>query len=150
MSIIRYRQPGSFFHELQQELLPLLSTLQTEPMSQEGMWAPKVDIKEEADKFVVFADIPGIDPDDIEIEMDSNLLTVKGERKAEKEEKGKNYYRMERSYGKFYRQFTLPESIDSNKITAKSKHGVLMLCLPKAVEGKQHRKITIEKENEKP
>lgn len=148
MAIIRYHQPGSILRELQQELYPLMSTwgdAQAESMSQEGMtWTPKVDIKEEDKEYVVYADIPGVKPSEIEIEMDGNNLIVKGERKTEKQEKGKNFYRSECITGKFFRQFTLPESVDSTKIKAISKHGVLIIHLPKASEGKLQRKITVQ------
>lgn len=130
-----------------QELLPLMSWLTgCHPLKQETAWSPKVDIKEEKDEFVVYADIPGVDPKNIDIDIEGNTLTVKGERQTQKEEKDKanNYYRVERTYGKFYRQFTLPENIDGDKITAQSKHGVLAIHLPKAKEVTNQRKITVE------
>lgn len=131
-------------NQLQHELMPFISVCGQENAAlRQDAWAPKVDIKEEEKEFVVFADIPGVDPNDIDIEMDGNTLTVKGEKKAEQEQKGKNYYRLERTTGKFYRQFTLPESIDSDKISAKTKNGVLAIHLPKAEEGKNNRKIKI-------
>lgn len=149
MSMIRHSQPSSIVRELQQELFPLMSWFtQEHPYAQDTVWAPRVDIKEEELEFVVFADIPGVDPKDIEIEMDGNTLTVKGERNLVKEHKGKNenYYRIERTSGKFYRQFTLPETIDSTKIMAKSKQGVLAIHLPKATENKHQRKIKVQEE----
>lgn len=148
MAMIRYHQPSSVLRELQQELFPLLSAWsdaqsQTQPLEGLG-WIPKVDIKEEDKEFVVYADIPGVNPNEIEIEMEGNSLIIKGERKSEKEEKGKGYYRSECTTGKFYRQFTLPESVDSAKIHAVSKHGVLTIHLPKAEEGKHQRKIKVQ------
>ncbi len=131
-------------NQLQHELMPFVTLCGQENAAlRQETWVPKVDIKEEEKEFVVFADIPGVDPNEIEIEMDGNTLTVKGERKAEHEQKGKNYYRLERTTGKFYRQFTLPESVDSDKISAKTKNGVLAIHLPKAEEGKSNRKIKI-------
>lgn len=130
-----------------QELLPLMSWLTgCHPLKQETAWSPKVDIKEEKDEFVVFADIPGVDPKDIEIDMEGNTLTVRGERQTfnEEKDKEKSYYRVERTYGKFYRQFTLPENIDSDKISAQAKHGVLAIHLPKAIEQSNQRKIKVE------
>jgi HSP20 family protein len=103
-----------------------------------------VDIKEDENGFVVYADIPGVDPGAIEIEMDANTLTIKGERKTEQEIKSKNYYRVECASGKFFRQFTLPESIDATKITAKNKRGVLTIHVPKAKAEKNARKIVVE------
>lgn len=152
MAITRYYQPSSMLRELQQELFPVLSAwsdAQSQALSQEGLvWTPKVDIKEEDKGFVVYADIPGVNPKEIEIEMEGNNLILKGERKSEKEEKGKNYYRSECTMGKFYRQFTLPESVDSSKIHATAKHGVLIIHLPKATEGKHQRKITVQEHKE--
>ncbi len=147
---LRYHRPAhSLLNQLHQELMPLMSWYgQDNTEAPQEAWAPKVDIKEEEKEFVVFADIPGVDPNDIDIEMDGNTLTVKGERKSDKEEKSKNYYRLERTTGKFYRQFTLPESVDSAKISAKTKNGVLAIHLPKAEEGKNYRKITILQEKE--
>ncbi|MBS0288014.1 MAG: Hsp20/alpha crystallin family protein [Proteobacteria bacterium] len=139
-----YCYKPSLIRELQSELFPLMglhSPTQTQAM--ESAWAPKVDIKEEGDEFVVYADIPGVDPKDIEIKMENNTLIVQGEKKTVKEEKEKNYYRMERTAGKFYRQFTLPETVDGNKITAKSKHGVLAIHLPKTKEANLQRKIEV-------
>lgn len=131
--------------ELHQELFPLMSWItQGHPLAKEAIWAPKVDIKEEQNEFVVYADIPGVDPKDIEIDMQGDTLTVKGERKVEHEEKNKNFYRLERQNGKFYRQFTLPESVDSSKIVAKAKQGVLAIHLPKAIEHNHQRKIKVE------
>jgi HSP20 family protein len=111
-------------------------------------WSPKVDIKEEENEFVVFADIPGVDPKQIDIDMEGNTLTVKGEKSTIKEEKDKknSYYRVERTSGKFFRQFTLPETVDGSKISAKVKHGVLAIHLPKANESKHQRKIAIQEE----
>jgi len=132
---------------LQKELFPLMSWLADTPATQEiTAWSPKVDIKEEPKEFVVYADIPGVDPKEIEIEMEGDRLIVRGEKKSQKEEKGKNYYRMERTSGKFYRQFTLPDSVDSSKITAITKHGVLEIHLPKSAEGKHYRKIEIQQQ----
>ncbi|MGE3318623.1 MAG: Hsp20/alpha crystallin family protein [Candidatus Berkiella sp.] len=148
MSLKNYRQSQSLLNQLHNELMPLFWCGQQDLAPAQEAWAPKVDIKEEEKEFVVYADIPGVDPNHIDIEMDGKTLTVKGEKKAEHEEKNKNYYRIERTTGKFYRQFTLPESVDSSKIVAKTKNGVLAIHLPKAEEGKNHRKITIQQERE--
>lgn len=94
-------------------------------------WIPLVDIKEEADKFVIHADIPGVDPKDIDITMEKGILTIKGERETAKEDERQNYKRVERTKGTFYRRFTLPDSVDAEKITATGKHGVLEVIIPK-------------------
>ncbi len=131
--------------ELQNELFPLVGLAAQKQQAES--WTPKVDIKEQANEFVLYADIPGVDPKEIEIGMEGNTLIVKGEKKAFKEDKDNNFYRLERVSGKFYRQFTLPENVDADKISAKAKQGVLAIHVPKAQENKQQRKIRIEEED---
>ena len=99
-----------------------------------SQWAPRVDIKEESDRFVLYADIPGVDPADIEIQMDKGLLTIKGERSSVKREAGERYSRVERSHGVFHRRFALPESADADGISATGEHGVLEITIPKRPE----------------
>lgn len=99
-----------------------------------SQWAPRVDIKEESDRFVLYADIPGVDPADIDIQMDKGLLTIKGERSSVKTDEGENYSRIERSHGVFHRRFALPDSADPDGITAHGEHGVLEIVIPKRPE----------------
>ena len=94
-------------------------------------WRPAVDIKEEDNRFLIKADIPGVDPKDIEITMEDGVLTIKGERVTEKEEKREDFRRVERSRGTFYRRFSLPDTADADKIEAKGKDGVLEIVIPK-------------------
>ncbi len=94
-------------------------------------WLPSVDIKDEDKRYVIAADIPGVDPKDIEVSMDNDVLTIKGERKTEKKDEDNGYRRIECSYGSFYRRFSLPESVDSDKVIAKGKNGVLEITVPK-------------------
>ena len=96
-----------------------------------SQWAPHVDIKEEAGRFVIQADIPGVDPNDIEIHMEKGILSIKGERKQETKEENEKYSRVERSRGVFYRRFALPDSADAEGISASGKHGVLEIVIPK-------------------
>lgn len=117
-------------------------------------WTPAVDIKEQENNFVIYADIPGVDPKDIEIQLADGVLTIKGERQTQRstenedsEESKKNrvqenYKRVERSNGSFYRRFSLPDSADSENITAKSVNGVLELTIAKTEKVKP-RKIEI-------
>lgn len=105
-------------------------------------WTPAVDIKEEDERFVLEADIPGVDPKSIEVTMDNGVLTIKGERKHESEKEANGYKRVERSYGTFYRRFSLPDSADAERVTAKGKDGVLEVSIPK-LEKVQPRKITV-------
>lgn len=105
-------------------------------------WTPAVDIKEEMDKFILVADIPGIDPEQIDIHMENGILTIKGERESELKNEQKEYHRIERKHGTFYRRFTLPEGVNAEAIEATSKHGVLTLSIPKQ-EAVKPRKITV-------
>jgi HSP20 family protein len=99
-----------------------------------SQWSPLVDIKEEADRFVVYADIPGVDPQDIEVQMDKGLLTVKGERSSEQTLETERYSRTERVHGSFHRRFALPDSADPEGITASGHNGVLQITIPKRPE----------------
>lgn len=96
-----------------------------------SQWMPAVDIKDEGDKFIILADLPGIDKNDIKVSMEHHVLTIKGERKEEKKEEKENYSRIERSRGTFYRRFTLPDTADGEKIHAKMQNGVLEIVIPK-------------------
>ncbi|MCB1554024.1 MAG: Hsp20/alpha crystallin family protein [Xanthomonadales bacterium] len=99
-----------------------------------SQWMPRVDIREENDSFVILADIPGVDPNAIEIHMDKGILSIKGERHAEKKDHTERYSRVERSHGVFYRRFALPDSANAEGITASGKHGVLEIRIPKRPE----------------
>ena len=95
-------------------------------------WTPAVDIREDGEQFVITADIPGVEPRDIEITMENGVLTIKGERKLETRGEGDNgYRRVERAYGSFYRRFTLPDTADAEAVSASGKHGVLEVVIPK-------------------
>lgn len=103
----------------------------------ERTWAPVVDIYEEKDNIIVKAELPGIKKEEVSIEIKDNVLTLSGERKHEAEKKKENYHRIERFYGKFTRSFTLPESVQVDKVKANYKDGVLEITLPKTEETKQ-------------
>lgn len=94
-------------------------------------WTPAVDILETENELVLKADIPGVEMKDIDIQLENGTLTIKGERKFEKEEKNKGFHRLERSYGSFVRYFTLPETVDPEKVKAEYNAGVLTVSLPK-------------------
>lgn len=99
-----------------------------------GEWTPRVDIREEATRFVIEADIPGIDPKAIEISMDKGVLSIKGERKAVGKAEDGKYTRVERVHGAFQRSFALPDGADADGIHASGKHGVLEIEIPKRPE----------------
>jgi len=99
-------------------------------------WAPAVDIVETESEIVLKADLPGVDPKDVEINIENDTLSLRGERKYEKDVKEKGYRRLERAYGSFVRSFALPGTVDSEKIEAEYKNGVLEIKLPKRAEAK--------------
>ena len=103
---------------------------------EKGTWAPAVDIYETNDSFVVSADLPGLNKDEIQIDLKDNTLTLKGEKKFEEKVSKDNYIRVERAYGSFVRSFTLPQNVDPEKIKAKYKEGVLEVTIPKKEEAK--------------
>ena len=99
-------------------------------------WTPACDIYEDGEEIVVRVELAGVEPGDVEIGFENGVLTLKGERKLEKEDSRENYHRLELSYGTFTRAFSMPATIDSEKIRAESKHGVLLVHLPKKPESK--------------
>jgi HSP20 family protein len=110
-------------------------------------WAPPVDIYENGDNLVLKAELPGLSPEDVEIRVQDNTLYLKGERKFEKEVEEQSYHRVERSYGTFTRTFSLPNSIDADKVAANYKDGVLTLTMPKKEEAKPKTiKINVSKD----
>lgn len=106
-------------------------------------WLPAVDIFEEKDRFVVRADVPGVDPADIEVHMDKGILTLSGERVSEDRSDVDGVSRYERAAGRFLRRFTLPETADADGIKAKSAHGILDISIPKQAAA-EARRITVE------
>ncbi|NII10512.1 Hsp20/alpha crystallin family protein [Oleiagrimonas sp. C23AA] len=135
MSITRY-QPWTARAGLQDEIKQVFDRFfNAEEGDQSNVvtsqWAPRVDIREEDSRFVIFADIPGVNPADIEVNMDKGILSIKGERQNEVKEGEGNFTRVERSHGAFYRRFALPDSADAEGITASGRHGVLEIVIPK-------------------
>jgi len=112
-------------------------------------WTPSVDIYETEKALVLNAEIPGIEEKDIEIKIENNTLTLKGDRKFEEETKDENYHRIERAYGSFYRSFSLPSYIDQDKIEAEHENGILKITMPKK-KGAEHREVKILKPKAKP
>jgi len=145
MSLVRY-QPWNSMDQLRREMGRMFE--QQHPSSEEGSsiatsdWTPAVDIKETEKEFLIHADIPGVDPDDIDVHMEDGMLTIKGERDSETKEQRDGYKRIERQRGSFYRRFSLPDTANADKISAKSKNGVLEITIPKQ-EKAQPRKIEV-------
>jgi HSP20 family protein len=123
----------SLFRNMSEAQLPLSA----------GSFVPAVDIYEDKEKLVLKLEVPGIEEKDLDVQVENNTLTVKGERKFEKDEKEENFHRIERSYGSFYRSFTLPTTVEAGKVTAKYTAGVLRLELKKKAEA-QPKQIKVE------
>jgi HSP20 family protein len=137
---IMVRDPWQLLDQWRREMdrgLPSMADDETRVVG--STWSPAVDIKEEADRYVLHADIPGVKPEEIEISMDKGVLTIRGERKHSTEESGEGFHRVERQQGVFMRRFALPNSVDPDGIQATSKDGVLELVLPKTGETQPRR-----------
>ena len=135
MSMVRY-EPWGLLNQLHGEVDRLFNTR----MGRYGDdgdqlatsdWVPAVDIKEEDDRFVIHADVPGVDPKDIEVNMEDGVLSIKGERQSERTDEREGYKRVERVRGSFFRRFSLPDTANADAISARSKNGVLEVVIPK-------------------
>ena len=145
MNIVKY-DPFRELNAFQNELNRLFSGAFPRGFSQEEMsrggWNPSVDIYESKDQLVLEADLPGMKREDVEVSIENNVITLKGERKFEKTDEGDNYHRVERSYGSFTRSFTLPNTVSAEGAEADFSNGILRVSLPKREEIKA-RKIEI-------
>ena len=134
MTLVRW-DPFRTLMNLQQQLTPRVE-------DSYGTWAPVVDIFEKGDDLIICAEVPGLEQDDVDISIENNILMLRGERKRKTEFVEKDSYRLERTFGAFTRSFTLPKTVDSDRISASYENGVLELTLPK-VEQVKPRKIEI-------
>lgn len=144
MSLTRYN-PWSLFDQLQNEMNRMQNYTDRNDTNGDVVtsdWMPAVDIKEEDTQFLLIADIPGVDPKDIDIHMENGILTIKGERNSELKTEQEGFKRIERKHGVFYRRFTMPEGVNPDGIEARSEHGVLTVSIPKQ-EAAKPRKITV-------
>jgi HSP20 family protein len=133
MSLVTY-EPWSLVNRLHRDLDKLMAgRMPADPESSSAVadWIPAVDISEESERFVLTADVPGVDPKDIEVSMENGVLTLSGTREFTDRDETNGYRRVERVSGSFFRRFTLPETADAEGITAKSAHGVLEIVIPK-------------------
>lgn len=146
---VRHYESFDMFNQLQREVNrlfevnPLRRRVHAKADLASSDWVPAVDITEEQDRFVIYADVPGVEAKDIEITLDNGLLTLKGHRSALRSEEQQRYKRTERVSGSFLRRFTLPNSVDAAKVSARSRNGILELVIPKSQQA-QTRKITVE------
>lgn len=145
MFLTRY-EPNRTFDQFSNDIFSLFTTpgltVKESRNKEASGWAPSVDIREEENQFVIQADIPGVDPRDIEITTEKNMLTISGKRDSIEQTESSNYKRIERKSGSFTRRFTLPDAVDENKITASGKHGVLEVIIPKSQQPSP-RKISV-------
>lgn len=151
-SLVRW-QPFQELSSLQQEMNWLFDNFfgrSSPPLLEEdlGTWGfgPPMDVYEDGEKLKITVEIPGLDAKEIKVEVENNVLTVRGERRLEKDVKKENFRRMERHYGIFSRSFTLPNTVDPEKIEANYAHGVLTLEMPKRAGAKpQQIKVNVSK-----
>ena len=141
MNVIRWNDPFRDLASLQHRLNRAFDTTLARPERNEedlltGTWAPPVDILETKEKTVLKAELPGFDENQIRLHFEDGILSLEGERKFEKENADENYHRVERSYGRFVRSFTIPSNVDNEKIAAAFHNGILTVELPKREETK--------------
>jgi HSP20 family protein len=141
MAIGRY-EPWSLLHQLHRELDRARESGNGEGSTVTAEWAPAVDVKEEPDKFVLQADLPGVKPEEIDVNMEDGVLTIRGEKKTDAENDKEGYKRIERTHGSFYRRFSLPDTANPEAISAKSNFGVLEIVIPKR-EAVQPKRINV-------
>lgn len=143
MSIIRFN-PAFDLLRAEKDINRLFNELANRSATREtnSVWSPLTDVIEDKDQFLLHIDLPGIKLEDIKIKVQEGKLTISGERKLETETKEKNYHRIERSYGSYFRSFDLPNNINLDAITAEHTNGQLTISLPKAEEAKP-KEITI-------
>jgi len=141
MNVIRWNDPFRDLASLQHRLNRAFDTTLARPERNEedlltGAWAPPVDILETKEKTILKAELPGFDENQIHLHFEDGILSLEGERKFEKENADENYHRVERSYGRFVRSFTIPSNVDNEKISAAFQNGILTVELPKREETK--------------
>ena len=145
MNVSRF-EPWSLINLLHQDLDQIAGRRYGTPDNQPSSvadWVPAVDIIEEKERYVLRADVPGVTPDNIDLHMENGVLTISGERFAQSNDDAEGVQRLERVSGKFYRRFNLPETADTEEISARSTHGILEVSIPKQATI-QARRITVE------
>jgi HSP20 family protein len=140
MNALSKWNPFRELEEIQNRLSSVFGRTPVRGSGEEAMtfseWTPLVDITEDDKEYLIKAELPEVKKEDVKVTVENGTLTITGERKFEKEEKGKKYHRMERAYGSFMRSFTLPEGAAGEKVSADFKDGVLKVHLPKSAEAK--------------
>lgn len=145
MAIMRYQQPWTLHRELLQEVNRLFDRAgENDPSTgATADWSPAVDIDEYADRFVLRADVPGVDPESVEVTLEKGVLTLSGSREQPTAEgNAPERRRVERAAGRFHRRFTLPDTVDAEAVSASNRHGVLEVVIPKRAQV-QPRRIAV-------
>ena len=144
MNIVRAYNPLAELEELREQFSKILNSVQQDLSTNDIAFVPTVNTREADDAYYIEVDLPGVEKDDININVDDNTLTISGERKMKQEHKDAEFYRVESVYGKFERSFSLPEDADTDNIEATHKNGVLEIKIPKVAKvEKTPKKIEI-------
>ena len=145
MAIVRWDPFGEALR-MQRDMNRIFSRLGAAEVGAEGpvAWMPKIDVKRSGDDVVVRAELPGIDPADVDVEVTDGVLTIRGERRQEEKQEGEDWLVCESCYGSFERSLTIPESVDASAITAEYKDGILVVTVPKALEAVRPKTTKIE------
>ena len=146
MALIRW-EPVAELNSIQNEMNRLFNTFFEQPAPGRGnggarRWMPAMDLVETADHYVLRADLPGLSDEDVNVQLEDNMLTISGERKAEHESEQEGYYRLERAFGAFSRSLTLPDGVESDGVQAHFDRGVLEIRIPKPAQ-KKPRQVQI-------
>jgi HSP20 family protein len=142
MTLVRY-EPLNLFDQFNREINRIFTSSPAQENNGQGRnWVPAVDIREEEDRFILSADLPGVERKDVDVTLEDGVLTIRGERNVQTEEKREGFHRRERVHGAFLRQFSLPDTVNAEHISATVKDGVLEVIIPKQ-EKPEPRRITI-------
>lgn len=146
--LTRFSSHRDLLSDLQEDINRLMSPFgrRTELAQSEMSGWPEIDIKDEPKQLLIHADVPGVKKEDIDVNIKDGILTIKGHRKSEVKEEKENYLRVERSKGSFTRSFTLPDNIDTSKVKATTKNGVLEIILPKTEKASGAHQVEIHEE----
>jgi HSP20 family protein len=150
-TLIPWRAGDNFLEQMRTEMDDMFQRffglpVESRSNGESNVWAPRVDVSETDKAYLVKADLPGVDPKDVEINVRDGILTVRGEKKEQKEEKHKNFHRVERFVGQFFRSIPLPTGVDEESVQATTTKGVLTVTIPKKPEA-QPKKIAVKSQD---